>query len=314
MPPEALAKLKEKLTAIDNAVTIQDLKKAVEAMLQFSVNLQNKTENDLQAIKTAVDGAIVRIKNDAIDDIKEIKKEFSIQIAQQFSEQVDAQMSKMLFEHESRISEMDAKMDAAQEKIEEAQEKIASIKNGQDGEDGADGQDADEQAVIDAVLKKIPKVDISGIQQDVSAIKNNLENLHIDNIAGWKDSVHKLVPGETLGATRGFALKVGGVKKGLVNEVNFTGSGVVHSLVNGLPTITITGGSGATYITPNETPNGNITVFTFPTATAQPSYIWRDGTRMKATAPSGTVNWTWNAGAKTATLSIPANDDCYGEI
>lgn len=66
---------------------------------------------------------------------------------------------------------------------------------------------------------------------------------------------------------------------------------------------------GLTEISATETPNGVITVFTFPSATAQPSFIISDNVMMKATTASGTVNWTWNSGTLQATLTIaPTND------
>lgn len=64
-------------------------------------------------------------------------------------------------------------------------------------------------------------------------------------------------------------------------------------------------GGGFTALVATETPNGSLTVFTFATAGAQPSFIISDGIWMEATDQGSVVNWTWNAGAKTATLTIP---------
>lgn len=63
---------------------------------------------------------------------------------------------------------------------------------------------------------------------------------------------------------------------------------------------------------PTETPNGVRTVFTFSTSTAQPTFIVSDNAMMQATTKSGTVNWTWNAGLKQATMTIPPQDDIVG--
>ncbi len=70
---------------------------------------------------------------------------------------------------------------------------------------------------------------------------------------------------------------------------------------------TSTGGGGFTTLSPTETPNGIITVFTFPSATAKPSFIMSDNVIMPAIAQSGTVNWTWN-GTTQATLTIAPID------
>ena len=114
MNPEALQKLKEKLTAIDNAVTIEELKKAVEAMLSFSVKLQTKTETELTAIKTAVDSAISRIQT--------LAKEESTEAKQEIMDSCDSMMNEMRLTHEAMMAECDAKM--------------SSLVQPEDGEDG----------------------------------------------------------------------------------------------------------------------------------------------------------------------------------
>lgn len=68
-------------------------------------------------------------------------------------------------------------------------------------------------------------------------------------------------------------------------------------------------GGGFTQLAATETPNGVLTVFTFASATTQPSFVLSDNVWYKATTKAGTVNWTWNAGAKQATLTIPPTDD-----
>ncbi len=71
------------------------------------------------------------------------------------------------------------------------------------------------------------------------------------------------------------------------------------------------GSLSSVVLTPTETPNGNIKVFTFVAAIAQPSFLVIDNALVRATSKSGTVNWTWNQGATQATLvgSPPPSDD-----
>lgn len=70
------------------------------------------------------------------------------------------------------------------------------------------------------------------------------------------------------------------------------------------------GGSGGfTVLTATETPNGIRTVFTFPSATAQPTFIVSDNAMTRATTAAGTVNWTWSSGTLQATMTIPPIDD-----
>lgn len=68
-----------------------------------------------------------------------------------------------------------------------------------------------------------------------------------------------------------------------------------------------TSGGGFTTYASTEIPNGSITVFTFPLATAQPSFIISDNVWMKAVTKSGTVNWTWSG--TQATMKISPQDD-----
>jgi hypothetical protein len=102
-----------------------------------------------------------------------------------------------------------------------------------------------------------------------------------------------------------------------VSNMNFKGAGA--------PTITIgangvteldfaAGGGGITTLAATETPNSSITVFTFSTAAAQPSYIVSDNVWLRATTKSGTVNWTWNSGTKKATLTIAPQDEIYAIV
>lgn len=227
MNPEALTKLKEKLSAIDLAVTLPELKKAVEAMLQFSVKLQDKTETELKSIKTAVDSAISRIETLAKDEADEAKQELQ--------DSCDSMMSDMRFQCEAMISEAQAKIDGVR-----------------DGEDGADGE-------IGPVGPQGPK----GEKGDKGE-------------RGEKGEAGKDGKNGMPAPSRGIMLKVNGVKQGIVSELNIVGSGVSITKVNGLPTITITGGgSGSTAVeTPTGTVNGVNTSFTVANT---PLYLIIDG-------------------------------------
>jgi len=218
MNPEALTKLKEKLTAIEEAVTMNELKKAVEAMLAFSVKLQNKTEAELKTIAQSVDIAISRLEKS--------NEGVTIEGISKIQGQIDASMSSMMAEHEAMISEAQARIDA--------------VKNGKDGKDGKNGKDGKDG-------------------------KNGKDG---------KDGKEGPA-GRVTSPSRGFFLKVGGAKKGITSEVNFVGSGVAYTEVNGVPTLTFTGGSGATAVeTPTGTVNGVNLSFTVANT---PLYIIVDG-------------------------------------
>lgn len=92
------------------------------------------------------------------------------------------------------------------------------------------------------------------------------------------------------------------------------GNGISVSRTGGRKTITNTSTGGFTTLAATETPNGATVVFTFAAATAQPSFILSDNVWLKAVSAVGTINWTWNSGAKQATLAIPPLDDILGIV
>lgn len=96
---------------------------------------------------------------------------------------------------------------------------------------------------------------------------------YFDGVAG-KDG--KDGRNATVGPSRGIFLKVNGVKQGIVSELNIVGSGVSITNVNGLPTVTFTGGgSGSTAVeTPTGTVDGTNLAFT---VTQIPLYLVSDG-------------------------------------
>jgi len=108
-------------------------------------------------------------------------------------------------------------------------------------------------------------------------------------------------------------LRRGGFRGG--GDTVAAGTNITITRAGGLTTISSTGGGGGmTTLAANETPNGVTTVFTFPLASAKPSFIIVDNAWQQATSKAGTVNWTWSAGPKTATFTIPPQDDVLGIV
>ena len=160
MPPEALQKLKEKLNAIDNAVTIEELKKAIEAMMQFSVKLQTKTETELVAIKTAVDGAISRIQ--------ELSKTEADEAKQEIMDSCDSMMNEMRLTHEAMMAEATTKIDS-----------LVQPKDGESGEDGKDGKDGKDGSpdTSEQVRDKLESIEGEDNKLEINAIGHLEEEL-----------------------------------------------------------------------------------------------------------------------------------------
>lgn len=70
-------------------------------------------------------------------------------------------------------------------------------------------------------------------------------------------------------------------------------------------------GNGVTILTATGTVNGNNTSFTF---TSLPTIIVSDGASYQQTNSLGQTVWSWNAGTKTATLTLPPQSDIFGEV
>lgn len=288
MPPEARQKLIQKMQAIDEAVTLPELKKAVEAMLTFEKNLGKRTEAELAAIKKAVDTAIERVYSTMETETEKAKQEIM--------DSCDQMMNDMRLTHESMMAECDQKMSEMK--------------------DGMDGKDADEEAMLAKLEAKIPpRMTPIEIRDALESIQPEDEQLNIEAIRGLKEILEKLeksVGGRTtiIGGNHPLStlpdVNANGISDGQVLAWNAT--------LGRWEATTPSSGSGFTQLTATETPDGTITVFTFAAASAKPSYLIVDNVWMRSTTKSGSVNWTWNAGSKQATLTIPPSEDIVGVV
>ena len=249
-------------------------------------------------------------------------------------------MRNMMYEkHQQFLSEIDAKIIQAEEIIERAK----LVQKGDQGDKPVagvdypipkDGQSVDHDKVVADVLGKIkqpkdgetpvvdykkvatlaaklipkPKdgksVDEKGIVQQVLDSLRTGKKLHIKDIEGFNEGLE-----QTIAPIRSLAA---GFRGG--GDTVVAGTGItITTNANGNKVLTSSGG-GFTTLSATETPNGVITVFTFATATAQPSFIISDNVMQRAVTGAGTVNWTWNAGLKQATLAVPPVDDCLGIV
>lgn len=156
---------------------------------------------------------------------------------------------------------------------------------------GEPGKDADVEEVKRLVLEeiKIPEPEPGSpdtpdqIRNKLESIEEEEEKLSISAIGGLEKKLKELFSiRENRGIfgipSRGMFLSIGGVKKGIISNLNIVGGSgvsVSYSKVNGQDTITIdASGGGVTVETPHETPNAVITVFT---VSAEPQWMVADG-------------------------------------
>lgn len=192
---------------------------------------------------------------------------------------------------------------------------LSQVKDGRDGTNGTNGKDgrngihgdtpirgidywtrADIDSIVAETIKRIPKPKPITLPQP--------KDINYEDIKNRPDlsDVPKVIE----------FLKRGGFRGG--GDTVAAGSNVTVTRANGITTIASSGGSGFTLLTATETPNGLLTVFTFSTAAAQPSFIVSDNVWMRATTAALNTNWTWNNGTKKATLTIPPSDDIFAVV
>lgn len=155
-----------------------------------------------------------------------------------------------------------------------------SIK-GEKGDKGNDGQDAivDIAKIVTLVAKKVKipipeKVQIPTVEDIVNEVVKELgktkKKISIRDIHDLNELIEYL--------------KAGGFRGG----GSSSSSGGSFTLLNTLSTV-----------------NGINQSFVFSTATAQPSLVVVDGYQLTAIDNNGAVQWTWNSGTKTVTLTTP---------
>lgn len=181
----------------------------------------------------------------------------------------------------------------------------------------------DDEAVIQEAVDRATANTTMSAEQVVEKVNESETLIRKEQVEGINEFLKQVRESNPkvpfFGTSRGIQLYVDSEKKGLVQFLDIVpgpGMTITDSVVNGLHTLTFssTGGSGFTQLDATETPNGNLTTFTFADASAQPSFLVVDNVWMKATTATGSTNWTWDSGAKQATLSIPASDDIWAVI
>jgi hypothetical protein len=137
---------------------------------------------------------------------------------------------------------------------------------GRDGKDGRPGRDGSPDSALE-------------IKAKLESLAGS-KRLNISAIAGFDEMMRKMQPRQSAaGPSRGMFLYVGGVKKGLISNLNLVGSSGVslaYSKEQGQDTITITAsGAGVSVETPTGSVDSSNTTFT---PSAEPKWIVVDGT------------------------------------
>ena len=233
--------------------------------------------------------------------------------------------------HKEIVQRVDAVLEAHAEVLAHGKELRASFDRVKQGEPGQDAV-IDYERLSREVAKQItvPKVDHYAIAaraaeliktvspEELAAFGSKLkEEILDDNTAEEKEETvptpqRKLTVSDIDGLEkmlrtieRSSRTKEGMIHGGGMKLAAGSGQTLVRNK-DGTWTLSISSSGGV--LLPTETPDGNRTVFTYPSATAKPSFINIDGAVQPEVSDSGTIYWTWNAGALQATLTVPPND------
>lgn len=156
---------------------------------------------------------------------------------------------------------------------------------------GEPGLNADEDKIIQSVLSKIPKPKDGknpSVQEVVKATLSHLQNLKGNDRPSLKMFREA---DDLIGTVSLHKNMMRNMPKSLIEgDQRWGGHGGSSS------------GGGFTILPTTVVPNGSTQVFTFLTATAQPSLICIDGAFTPAIDNLGATQWTWVQATQTATL------------
>lgn len=258
---------------------LDSFKNVVAIVARTNAEMLKRSDDSLAALTKEMKMLYAEIKATATQDIAAAKAELKIDITKALKEQ--EQGMKFIYD------------------------KVRSIESGEPGEDGDDGHTPTEDELLAIIKPLIPKVENG----------KNADPVDIDAIVA---QVVAKIPARGQVGWGAHPLRIldssGNAIDKVTRHIKFTGATTTRS-ADGVVTVAISGGGGGfSTLAATETPNGVKTVFTFSTATAQPSFLMVDNVWQKAVSKAGTVNWTWASGPKQATLSVPPNDDILGIV
>ena len=255
------------LKALDeDLITYDEAKELLDTLIDFVREAREDLEEQHDGHVSKVSGALAGF-------LKDVEK-----IDGRFKDKISASKSEVLKDIERIEKKLIKRINAVRDEIPE-------IPDAPEMPDLQPVYDRIEE-VREELLNKMTAEDIRDLLEtlegderlDISAIRG-LEEFLAEH--GGKNTVRSTGVGSA-GGGRGLFLYVGGVKKGIVKELNFeagTGMSISFALINGRPTLTFesSGGGGGVGITPETPPEPVDGVTTVFTVSANPQSVVADG-------------------------------------
>ncbi len=262
---EADVKTLRRLTSILNGgeLTKEEFVKSFEEVVKIVLDIEQKIVNGNAADKAASQAEFDSLKAKSKDDFASYKKDATTFVGKLVA---DFKLS-----IQDRLDGIDTELasfsdDRAQDKEDLRTELAAMIPTIEEIET--------KLPVLGKEIRNALELLQGDDRLDISAIRG-VEKLQLEILAAQKSGK----PVSFVGGARGIYVYIGGIKKGIMNTLNFvagTGMTIAYSKVNGFDTLTFnSSGGGVTVETPVEIPNAVITVFT---VSARPKWIVADGT------------------------------------
>lgn len=247
---QKLKKLEALLAMMDESLTKEDFVKSFENVIAYVKKIEDKTATDVQNLKATLESLAEKLRRDTTDDITAFQAEASVAIS--------SQMKSMTEDYAQKMAQVLAKIDSVR-----------------------DGKDADEELIVEKVLKRIPPHPILPPPYDDGVVKGDIDILYTKT-EDLEKAVKEAKDVRVVAPSRGMFLYIDGVKKGIISNLNLKGGtnmAIAYSQVNGQDTLTFNasggGPGGLTVETPPEAPNAVITTFT---VSAEPQWVVADGT------------------------------------
>ncbi len=296
------------------------------------MNINEKQRNRLLAAAEIIDKGDVAVLEKLLEfqDFFEANKDLLYTKSDELEQSISKKLSDLaaIFSVEignlkKSLETMDEKTDKAESKrlSDQIQKSIASLG---DKMKALSSQLKDEISTVKSLIPELPEMpkplDLSSINDKMREHENSIAGLiSLKDLNSMKEDLRVELYEEfkkinNLEKQKHYAEGLLGKSLSNLTDVNVAGITSGQTIKwNGNQWV-IAAGGGFTTLAATETPNGILTVFTFSTATAKPSFIISDNVLMRATTSLGTVNWTWNAGTKQATMAIPPTDDILGVV
>lgn len=234
------------------------------------------TTDDVEAVLKSLITVLANNKKEVGDTAEKIRSEAELI----FGKVIDAQEKSDKDINDSVNASLEKSKKVTESRLKDTLKKCSELLDEARSVMPKDGKDADEEAIVEKVLNKIPEQK-KIILDTPEELKKKLESLTEDNRldASAIKNLPEVKGTGGIGGVRNIqVLDESTVITKALRKIKFTGSGVQASIVDGIVVVTISGGSSNESIAELLTNSGDDLSFTFANTPTSVSVIWDEGT------------------------------------